>query len=91
MDNKITIGVSGNQGSFSEEAANYYAEKNNIKKYKLKYLLNVDNTLKALNNEEIELGIFPIENSNGGIVYESVYAMSKNNFNIKNIFEIDIK
>lgn len=88
---KIKIGVSGNQGSFSEEAANYYCQKNNIKDYELVYLLNVHNTLTALNNGEVDKGIFPIENSNGGIVYESVQAMSKNNFNIENIFEIDIK
>ena len=91
MNNQIKIGVSGNKGSFSEEAANYYADKNNIKEYELVYLLNVDNTLTALNEGRIDMGIFPIENSNGGIVYEAVHAMSKHNFNIKNIFEIDIK
>ena len=30
---KIKIGVSGNVGSFSEEAANYYCQKNDIKDY----------------------------------------------------------
>lgn len=88
---KLKIGVAGNHGSFSEEAANYYCSKNNIKDYELKYMLNVANTLMALNEGEIDKGIFPIENSNGGIVYESVYAMSKHNFEIENIFEIDIK
>ena len=88
---KLKIGVSGNRGSFSEEAANYYCSKNNLQDYEIVYLLNVQNTLIALNKEEINKAIFPIENSNGGIVYEAVYAMSKNNFNIENIFEIDIK
>lgn len=91
MEKKIKIGVSGNRGSFSEEAANYYCQKNNIHDYELVYLLTVNNTLEALNKDEVNKGIFPIENSNGGIVIESVYAMSKNNFNIENIFEIDIK
>ncbi|MEA2065376.1 MAG: prephenate dehydratase domain-containing protein [Patescibacteria group bacterium] len=88
---KIKIGVSGNMGSFSEEAANYYCAKNEIKDYDLEYLINVANVLRALNNGEIAKAVFPIENSNGGIVYEAVYAMSSYNFKIENIFEIDIQ
>ena len=91
MKKQLIIGVSGNKGSFSEEAANYYCQKNEIKDYKVKYLINVKKTLSNLNENKIDLGIFPIENSNGGIVYEAVYAMSEFNFNIKRIFEIDIK
>jgi len=37
------------------------------------------------------MGIFPIENSNGGIVYESVHAMAKYKFNIKDMFDIDVR
>jgi prephenate dehydratase len=88
---KLTIGVAGNRGSFSEEAGKYYCQKNEIEDYELEYLLNVDNVLKALKEEKIDKAIFPIENSNGGIVYEAVYAMSRRNFEIENIFEIDIK
>jgi len=89
--NRIKIGVSGNIGSFSEEAANYYCHKNKIKNYQLSYLISVDNVLKALKGGKIDKGVFPIENSNGGIVYESVYAMSKYIFQIENLFEIDIR
>jgi len=91
MAKKIIIGVSGNIGSFSEEAANYYCRKYDIKNKKLDYLVGVDNVLNALINNRADMGIFPLENSNGGIVYETVYAMSKYIFNIKNLFEIDIK
>ncbi len=87
----LKIGVSGNIGSFSQEAAANYCLKNKITGFKLFYLINVENTLVELNAEKIDLAIFPIENSNGGIVYEAVYAMSKHNFDIKNIFEIDVK
>ena len=48
------------------------------------------NVLLALEKGETDMGIFPIENSNGGIVIESVYAMAKHNFTIKKIFEIDV-
>lgn len=84
------IGISGAQGSFSEEAANCYCQKSNIAEYKLAYLVSVENVLSALNKKEINLGIFPIENSNGGIVVESVYAMSRHIFEIKELFEIPV-
>lgn len=91
MNNKIKIGVSGNRGSFSEEAANYYCHKNNIKNYELAYLISVENVLRELNEKKIDKGVFPIENSNGGIVIEAVHAMSRHIFEIENIFEIDVR
>jgi prephenate dehydratase len=87
----LKIGISGMQGSFSEEAANYYCHKEKITDYDLKYLVSVENVLLAINNNEIDNGVFPIENSNGGIVYEAVYAISKYVFNIIKIFEIDVR
>ena len=88
---KIKIGVSGDKGSFSEEAAEYYCFKKEITDFELKYLISVENVLTALDKKEIDLGVFPIENSNGGIVYEAVYAMAKHLFEIEQLFEIDIK
>ena len=91
MDKEITIGISGNVGSFSEGAANYYCGKNKIENYTLEYLISVAGVLKALSEGRIDKGVFPIENSNGGIVYEAVYAMSKYLFKIENLFEIDVR
>lgn len=88
---KLKIGVSGNKGSFSEEAANYYCHKEGIKDYELSYLVGMENTLRDVNDGKVDLGIFPIENSNGGVVYEAVHAMSKYNFTIEKFFEIDVK
>ena len=87
----LKIGVSGNRGSFSEEAAIYYCHKNKITDFQIVYLISVEGVLSAYDNKEINKGFFPIENSNGGIVLEAVYAMSKHNFNIENIFEIDVR
>ncbi len=87
----LKIGVSGNKGSFSEEAANYYCHKHGIADYEIIYLISVEGVLQAYENNEINKGFFPIENSNGGIVYEAVYSMSKHNFAIENIFEIDVR
>lgn len=90
MDKEI-IGVSGGPGSFSEMAGDYYCRNQNIGDYEIKDLISVENVLAALDGGEIDLGIFPIENSNGGIVYEAVYAMSRHLFNIIKIFEIDVR
>ncbi len=87
----LKIGVSGNKGSFSEEAAQYYCQKNKITNCKLDYLIGVDNALNALVEGKVEKAIFPIENSNGGAVIETLYAMSNYYFDIEEIFEIDIK
>lgn len=87
---KIKVGVSGDVGSFSEQAAIEYCRKNTIVNYKLKYLILVENVLSALDRKEIDMGIFPIENSNGGIVIEAVHAMSRHLFRIKELFEVPV-
>ncbi len=86
----MKIGVMGAQGSFSEEAGRAYALKAGIKKFTLDYLVTAENVLSSLEQGKIDIGIFPIENSNGGIVLEAVHAMAKHNFSIKKIFEIDV-
>jgi prephenate dehydratase len=86
----MRIGISGAKGSFSEEAARTYVRKLAIKKAQIEYLVSVENVLTALENGGVDLGIFPIENSNGGIVIEAVYAMAAHRFAIKKIFEIDV-
>ena len=91
MSDRIKIGISGGPGSFSEEAAVYCCAKNKIRDYEIKHLITVENTLSFLDEGKIDLGVFPIENSNGGVVYESLYAMAKHNFSINNIFEIDVR
>jgi len=87
---KIIIGISGDVGSFSSQAADEYARKNSITDYKIVYLITVENVLKQLDCKKINLGIFPIENSNGGVVIESINAISKHIFKIKEIFEIPV-
>ncbi len=67
-----------------------YIHKHALKKYILVPLISAEGVLGALEKGDIDLGIFPIENSNGGIVIEAVHAMAKHRFAIKNIFEIDV-
>lgn len=87
----MKIGVMGAMGSFSEEAARTYAKKyGNHKKFEILYLVSAENVLTELEKGAINLAIFPIENSNGGIVLEAVQGMAKHNFRIKKMFEIDV-
>ncbi|MCK5413060.1 MAG: prephenate dehydratase [Candidatus Pacebacteria bacterium] len=87
---KTIIGISGDVGSFSSQAAEEYARKNDIANYEIAYLITVESVLRQLDKNKIDLGIFPIENSNGGIVIESINAMSKHVFKINEIFEIPV-
>lgn len=86
----MKIGISGAKGSFSEEAARTYIGKSKLKNARIEFLISVENVLAALEAGTIDLGIFPIENSNGGIVIEAVHAMAKHRFQVKKIFEIDV-
>ncbi|OGG80256.1 hypothetical protein A3A39_03680 [Candidatus Kaiserbacteria bacterium RIFCSPLOWO2_01_FULL_54_13] len=87
----MRIGISGAKGSFSEEAARAYAKKAKLRKFSLDYLISVENVLSALENRAVDLGIFPIENSTGGVVTEAVEGMARHNFKIKKMFDIDIR
>jgi prephenate dehydratase len=84
-----TLGVSGVAGSFSEQAALTYATKHGITA-NITYLTSVENVLSALNEGSIEYGIFPIENSTGGVVLEAIYAMSRHLFTIEELFNIEV-
>ena len=89
--NPEIIGVSGARGSFSEEAGRAYSHKLGLKHYRMAYLVTVENVLAALERGDITTGVFPIENSNGGIVIEAVHAMAKHRFTIKKLFEIEVR
>lgn len=80
----------GAKGSFSEEAAQKYIKTEGITDAEILYLVSAERVLSSLETGESDLGIFPIENSNGGIVIEAVYAMAKHQFQVQKLFEIDV-
>ncbi len=87
----MKIGVMGAKGSFSEEAGRVYAKKHaKLRRFDIDYLVTAEKVLSELEEGAIDIGIFPIENSNGGIVLEAVHAMAKHNFHIAKMFEIDV-
>jgi prephenate dehydratase len=80
----------GIRGSFSEEAALEYARDNDLGDVEIVELLNTEKVLRAVEGGEVDIGIFALENSNGGVVYESVYAMAAHRFRVVDLFEIDV-
>jgi prephenate dehydratase len=84
------IGIQGIEGSFSEEAAKSYCSKFDIKKFELDYLISSMNVLDGLTSEAIDIGIFAMENAQGGVVIESVEALAKNQCKIIDMFYVEI-
>ena len=90
MGDLSKIGVMGIRGSFSEEAALEYARDNDLGEVEIVELLSTEGVLSAVERGEVDYGIFALENSNGGVVYESVYAMAAHRFRVVDLFEIDV-
>lgn len=76
----MLVGVSGDVGSFSEEAGLIYAAKAHSAKHEICYLIDMDGVLAELERGEIDVGIFPFVNYNSGIVWPAFTAMGKYGF-----------
>ncbi len=91
MKEKIKkIGVSGDEGSFSEEAALVYSLGSSAKP-KIAYLIDMEGVLSALSAGTIDLGIFPVVNSRGGLVHPAFQAMGKYQFKMIDEIWLDVK
>ncbi len=87
----MKIGIAGAKGSFSEEAAREYCRNEGVENVELVYLTFVENVLTALDRNEIDKGIFGIENSNGGVVLEYLPTIAEHRFKIQKMLEIDVR
>jgi len=90
-DRALRIGVMGGIASFSEEAGLQFLQNHQVGNYKIFYPISAENVLKALDEEKIDVGIFPIENSTAGLVIESINAASKYQFEIQEIFNFNVR
>ena len=86
----MKIGVMGAVGSFSEQAGKKFAIDFLGQECEIVPLISAKNVLAAVDNGEVERGIFPIENSNAGIVIEAIHAMAAHCFTIEHMFELDV-
>lgn len=86
----MKIGVMGAEGSYSEKAAQQYISDLDLKNVEIVYLITAQRVLGALSNGEVDKGVFPIENSNGGLVVEAMDAVARYSFAIEKRLEIDV-
>jgi prephenate dehydratase len=86
----MRIGVMGGKGSFSEKAAQKYVAEHALVHVEILPLIHAESVLTAVEEGSCDKGIFPIENSNAGIVIEAVHAMAKHRFEIEKMFELDV-
>jgi prephenate dehydratase len=86
----MKIGVMGGRGSFSEKAGEMYIADTGLHNAEIVPLVSAEAVLTAVETKACDKGIFPIENSNGGIVIEAVHAMAKHRFAIEKMFELDV-
>ncbi len=80
----------GAHGSFSEKAGEMYIADAALHNAEIVPLISAEAVLTAVESKACDKGIFPIENSNGGIVIEAVHAMAKHRFAIEKMFELDV-
>jgi prephenate dehydratase len=81
MRTEVILGVSGEAGSFSEEAGLLYAKNINIDPT-LIYLIDMEGVLTALEQGKIDRGIFPVVNLRGGLVKMAFDAMGNHLFKV---------
>jgi len=86
----MKIGVMGAKGSFSEQAGEEYIRLEKLATGEIIPLVSAEAVLDAVENMTIDKGIFPIENSNGGVVIEAIHAMAAHRFAIERMFDIDV-
>ncbi len=86
----LKIGIQGGEGSFNEEACRTYCTDNGITNYEIVYLYTSDRVLRALEARAVDFGIAAIENSLGGLVWETINALSEFDCKIITHFQIVI-
>lgn len=87
---ELLIGIQGGPGSFNEQAIREYTRTHGVKKYRLVYLYTTGRVLKALHTKKIDRGMFAIQNTIGGMVWETINALSRFNCRILEDFQMNI-
>lgn len=86
----ITFGIQGGEGSFNEEAIQYYLSLNFVPTEAIEYLFTSDRVMNAVVKGAIDRGQCAIYNSVGGYVEETTEALEKYPVKIVEEFEIKI-
>lgn len=88
---KIIFGIQGGEGSFNHQAILSHVRSEKIKDYQIKFLFTSERVLSKLSRGDIDFGLFAIQNSVGGLVDESIFAMANHKFKIVKQISIPIQ
>lgn len=86
----IKVGIQGAQGSFSEEAALDFCQRQNISDPEIVYLITSERVLEAVDAGAVDYGIMAMENAQGGVVHESIYALAEYRCHIVEMFHMQV-
>jgi prephenate dehydratase len=86
----VKVGIQGGKGSFCDEAAVVFLKNHGIEDYAIEYLISSDRVLSAVEQKEVDFGIFAMENAQGGVVIESVEALAHYRCEIVEMFYVPI-
>ncbi len=75
----MKLAVSGDPGSFSEEAGLIFSQREGVEP-ELVFATDMRGVLAAVDAGEVDQGIFPVVNSRGGLVYPAFEAMGEFRF-----------
>ncbi|MEA2077588.1 MAG: prephenate dehydrogenase/arogenate dehydrogenase family protein [Candidatus Marinimicrobia bacterium] len=82
----FTLGVMGEEGSFSQEAGQRWLKNNHVAKGELFCLTTAERVYDALNFGFIQVGLMPIQNAVGGMVLETVQGLAQHSCKITGFF-----
>jgi chorismate mutase len=77
INRSLEISIQGIPGSFSEQAAMNIVSRYHIANYQLRYAVTSDQVLKDLNEHDSDYGIVAINNARGGLVQETIEALTQ--------------
>lgn len=88
---RTRIGIQGVEGSFSEEAAQEFASRHGFEDPELVYLVTSARVLEAIDAGEVETGVMAMENAQGGVVIESIYALAGYRCDVMELFHLHVE
>lgn len=84
------IAVSGDRGSFSDEAGLLYVNREGFDA-EILYAIDMEGVLAAIEEGRCDLGIFPVINSTAGLVRHAFEAMGRHRFTFVGDFKFDVQ
>lgn len=85
----MKIVIIGALGSFTEQAALQHIEAQQLKETEIVPLVEIEAVLIVIENGDVDMVVFPIQNSLSGIVAASIHGMSQHIFSIVDFFELE--